>query len=190
MAADKALQKDPADRYQTMRDLVADLRRVTRSASAATAALRATEAGRGSRLPWLLSSALGLLLVAVLVPATLYFMRAQPRSAPRIVYDISLPGYVSGTGNLAISLDSRQIAYVANLDGTAKVWLRPLGSLDARPIAGTDGADGLFWSPDSRFLAFTAGGNLQRVDLGGGGSQTIAPTLFGTAAARPRTAAG
>jgi Tol biopolymer transport system component len=108
-------------------------------------------------------------------------MRAQPRSAPRIVYDISLPGYVSGTGNLAISLDSRQIAYVANLDGTAKVWLRPLGSLDARPIAGTDGADGLFWSPDSRFLAFTAGGNLQRVDLGGGGSQTIAPTLFGTA---------
>jgi serine/threonine protein kinase/Tol biopolymer transport system component len=176
MAVDKALQKDPADRYQTMRDLVADLRRVTRTASAATPALRGAETSRRSRAPWLVAAGLAALLVAALVPATLYFWRAPPRAAPRIVYDISVPGYVRGTGNLAISPDARQIAYVANVDGTRKVWIRPLGSLEARPIAGTDDAGALFWSPDGRFVAFVAGGNLQRVDVAGGAPEKIVAT--------------
>ena len=177
MAIDKTLQKDPADRYQTMRDLVADLRRVTRSASAATPALRGAAAERASRVPWLVAAGLALLLVAALVPTARYFLRAPPRAAPRIVYDIALPGYVGGAGNLAIAPDASRLAYVANVDGTPKVWLRQLGSLDARPIPGTNDAGGLFWSPDGRYLAFAAGGVLQRVDVAGGGSQAIVPTI-------------
>ncbi len=177
MAIDKTLQKDPADRYQTMRDLVADLRRVTRSATAATPALRGAEAERASRVPWLVAAGLALLLVATLVPTARYFLRSPPRTAPRIVYDIALPGYVGGAGNLAIAPDASRLAYVANVDGTPKVWLRQLGSLDARPIAGTNDAGGLFWSPDGRYLAFSAGGFLQRVDVAGGGSQAIGPSI-------------
>jgi len=183
MAVDKALQKDPADRYQTMRDLVADLRRVTRSASAATPALRGAESGRGSRVPWLAAAGLAALLVAALVPATLYFLRAPPRAAPRIVYDISLPGYVGGTGNLALSPGARQLAYVASVDGLRRAWVRPLGSLDARPIVGTDDAAGLFWSPDGRFLGFEAAGSVQRIEAAGGPPQSIATTVFGTGGA-------
>jgi Tol biopolymer transport system component len=181
MAVDKALQKDPADRYQTMRDLVADLRRVTRSASAATPALRGAGSARGSRVPWLIAAGLAALLVAALVPAALYFMRAPPRTAPRIVYDISLPGLVNGQGMLAISPGARQIAYVANLDGTRKIWIRALGSLDARAINGTEDASGLFWSPDGRFIAFTSRGVLGRVDLTGGGTQPISPSVLSNA---------
>jgi Tol biopolymer transport system component/predicted Ser/Thr protein kinase len=182
MAVDKALQKDPSDRYQTMRDLVADLRRVTRSASAATPALRGAEARPRPRMPWLIAAGLALLLVAALVPAALYFMRAPPRAAPRIVYDMSLPGYVGGTGSIAISPSARQLAYVGNVDGTRRVWVRPLGSLDARAIPGTEGASGLFWSPDGRFLAFTAGNNLQRVEVAGGAPLVIAPSILADAA--------
>jgi Tol biopolymer transport system component len=183
MAVDKALQKDPADRYQTMRDLVADLRRVTRSASAATPALRGAESERRSRLPWLVAAGLAALLVAALVPAALYFMRAPPRPAPRIVYDISLPGYIGGAGNLAVSRDARQLAYMASVDGIRRAWVRALGSLEARPVVGTEAAAGLFWSPDSRFLAFVAGGNLQRIEVAGGPPQVIAPTVFSAAGA-------
>jgi Tol biopolymer transport system component/predicted Ser/Thr protein kinase len=177
MAVDKTLQKDPADRYQTMRDLVADLRRVTRSASAATPALRGAESARGSRVPWLVAAGLALLLVAALVPATRSFLRAPPRAAPRIVYDMTLPGYVGGAGNLAVAPGAQQLAYVASADGTRKVWLRQLGSLDARPVPGANEADGLFWSPDGRFLAFTVGAMLTRVEVAGGASQPIVTSL-------------
>ena len=36
------------------------------------------------------------------------------------------------------------------------------------PLAGTEGARGPFWSPDSRSIAFFAGGKLKRIDAGGG----------------------
>ena len=64
-----------------MRDLVADLRRMTRSASAATPALRGAETERGSRVPWLVAAGLAALLVAALVPATLYFLRVAAPTA-------------------------------------------------------------------------------------------------------------
>jgi hypothetical protein len=36
-----------------------------------------------------------------------------------------------------------------------------------RPLAGTDGAEGVFWSPDSQALGFFAGAKLKRVDVQG-----------------------
>ena len=42
------------------------------------------------------------------------------------------------------------------------------------PLPGTETAsDLLFWSPDSRFLAFSAGGKLQKIDISGGPAETI-----------------
>ena len=177
MAVDKTLQKDPADRYQTMRDLVADLRRVTRSASAATPALRGGESERGSRVPWLVAAGLAALLVAALVPATLYFTRSPPHAA-RIVYELPAPGFAERNFDLAISPDATRIAYVANVNGMQRIWVRSIGSLEARELAGTESAAGLFWSPDSRYIAFTAG-PLKRVEAAGGTVQNIADALLG-----------
>jgi serine/threonine protein kinase len=51
MIVEKALEKDPADRFQSMRDLVVDLRRVVRQSTEAPALLMA---GRSTRAPrWL-----------------------------------------------------------------------------------------------------------------------------------------
>jgi hypothetical protein len=54
--------------------------------------------------------------------------------------------------SIAISPNGRVIAFIAdNSNGGAKqLWVRPLDSLIAQPLAGTDGADTPFWSPDSR----------------------------------------
>ena len=43
----------------------------------------------------------------------------------------------------------------------------------AQPLKGTETAVALFWSPDSKFLAFVAGGKLKKIDVAGGPPQTI-----------------
>ena len=55
------------------------------------------------------------------------------------------------------------------------LWVRPLASLAARPLPGTQGAtDGVaFWSPDGGSLAFFAGGELRRLRLSDGTVQRI-----------------
>jgi Tol biopolymer transport system component len=120
-------------------------------------------------------AALAAVLVAALVPATLYFMRTPPRPA-RIVYELPAPGFIGRNGDLAISPDAMRIAYVATVNGAQRVWVRSIGSLDARELAGTDNAGGLFWSPDSRYIAFTAG-NLKRIEAAGGPVQNVADAL-------------
>ena len=49
-----------------------------------------------------------------------------------------------------------------------QIWLRPVGALAARPIPGTEGGAFPFWSPDSRFIGFFAGGKLKKVPIAGG----------------------
>ena len=44
-----------------------------------------------------------------------------------------------------------------------QIWLRPVAALAARPIPGTEGGTFPFWSPDSRFIGFFAGGKLKKV---------------------------
>ena len=57
----------------------------------------------------------------------------------------------------------------------------PLGSLGAQPLPGTENASGdtLFWAPDSHRLAFEADKKLKKIDIDGGGVQTLgdAPLL-------------
>jgi Tol biopolymer transport system component len=80
----------------------------------------------------------------------------------------------------ALSPDGQYIVFVASpADETARLWVRRLDSLDARMLAGTDGAAQPFWSPDSRSVGFFAGGKLRTVHIAGGPPQTLADAPFG-----------
>ncbi len=71
---------------------------------------------------------------------------------------------------LSLSPDGRHLAFIAlhPTSGLNVLWVHTLGDQKARPLPGTEGAAGAFWSPDSRQLGFAAGGHLRSVDLGGG----------------------
>jgi len=69
----------------------------------------------------------------------------------------------------AISPDGELLAFGGvDPDGTTRIWVRPMASLTAEPVAGTEGAYSLFWSPDSRSLGFFTGEKLKTVQLHGG----------------------
>ena len=84
-------------------------------------------------------------------------------------------GFRTSTVAPAISPDGRTVAFTAQ-DATGKrlLWVRPIDSLAAQPLAGTEGAAYPFWSPDSRFIGYSGFEKLFKVPVGGGIPITLA----------------
>jgi Tol biopolymer transport system component len=173
---EKALEKDPAERYQHMQDMVVDLRRVARKASGTSSGSAIAVAAPKTRrwYPWLAGIGVAVLVVALGVPAAMYFFRTPPQ-ANELRFEISAPGY---TGSLAVSPKGDRIAYTALVGGKKQIWIRPFDTSDARALPGTDGAAGVFWSPDGQRLGFIADGKLKKIDVSGGPAQALVDGLL------------
>jgi Tol biopolymer transport system component len=116
-------------------------------------------------------------ILALAIPATLYFRRAAPdRSLTRL--ELATPP-TSDPVSMALSSDGRQIAYVAAGDGGPKLWVRRFDQAAAIALPGTDGAAYPFWAPDGRAIGFFADGKVKRVDLSGGAPQVLADAAAG-----------
>ncbi len=113
------------------------------------------------------------------IGAVLYFRPVAPEAAT-VRFEVPLPEKVQlGMGTrLVISPDGQRLAFSGvGDDGQFRIWVRPLNSFESRPIGGTEGVNGFFWSPDSRWIAFWTAGKLRKVEVGGsaasGPPQTI-----------------
>ncbi len=85
--------------------------------------------------------------------------------------------------SFAVSPDGRKLAFTAALNGRIMLWVRALDSLDAKLLAGTDGAAWPFWSPDSRSIGFFMRNKLKAVEISGGPAREIADVVVGKGAA-------
>lgn len=166
------LTKDPEERWQSAHDVGRQL-----AALASVPAERQATARRASWLPWMVA---GLAVIAAVV-ATAVAWRMPRRADPpapisfevRPPAGVSLPDSVEGNA-MALSPDGAMLAWVGErADGPPLVYLRALARLDSAPLAGTEGASALFWSPDSRTIGFFARGALKRIDVAGGTSVPI-----------------
>jgi Tol biopolymer transport system component len=124
-------------------------------------------------IPWTVAAAFAIAAaVAALAP-----WRTTPPAAQPVRFQIAPPGDLPASAASAISPDGRYLAYLASgSDRVMRVWVRELGSLQDRPLQGTEigqAAPPPFWSPDSRFIAYDAGGVLKKIDVSGGLAQTI-----------------
>ena len=81
--------------------------------------------------------------------------------------------------SLAISPDGLKVAFVTVSESQSQLWLRPIDSASARPLAGTELAVLPFWSPDSRSIGFFANNELKRIDIEGGSIKPLARAPFG-----------
>jgi serine/threonine protein kinase/Tol biopolymer transport system component len=154
----KCLQKDPDDRYQSMKEVAVDLRGVRRQLDSGSAPVAAVPSSR--RTP-----AIAIVLVAVLAAVAAGFLWARWRSIPSAaaVGPISLER-VTGSGDVidaVISPDGNNIAYVRSSGTRQGLWLRQLGG--TRPIelvpAGPFGFWGIAFSPDGQSIFYVLRSN-------------------------------
>jgi serine/threonine protein kinase/Tol biopolymer transport system component len=180
----RCLAKDPDERWQNAADLARELRWLAHSSSATRAPHPGNGRPRLSRVlrnPTVAWLATATVTVAALATTSLVWKRPSSvrpvvtRFAIPLPDDAALASIITRTGNaapvdpLAISRDGRKIAFVAESpDGVRRLWIRTLDSLETHAVGGTERANGPFWSPDSRFVAFFADGTLKKVDLAGG----------------------
>jgi Tol biopolymer transport system component len=121
MAVEKALEKDPGDRYQSMRELVVDLRRCTK-AKTADAPPPAKTKVRHAWLPWSVAAAL--------LTATATWEVVRPATAPASLFDKAHFTRVTDFDSVeaAISPDGRFAAFLSDHDGPFDVWLTQMGT--------------------------------------------------------------
>lgn len=67
-----------------------------------------------------------------------------------------------------LSPDGTRIVFSAADNAAGILFARALNSVEAKRLPGTEGAYFPFWAPDSRNVAFFAGGKLKKLDLMGG----------------------
>jgi eukaryotic-like serine/threonine-protein kinase len=190
-AVQRALEKLPADRFASAAEFMTalaaagggtagvylppgatqpDARAVPAPRLPLRARLRAVAASRAA--PWTLAALAGLALAwnALRPPperGVSQFLVALPES-------VAVRADHSNT-SLALSPDGRRLVYTGRgPSGRRMLLLRELGQLEPRPLSGTEGAEGPFFSPDGQWVAFFADTKLKKVAIGGGPPLTIA----------------
>ncbi len=169
----QALEKLPADRFESAKAFAEALVNRTWTSTAFTdggAGLYAG-AGRASRRALVAVSA-----VAVLATAVAGWALLRPAPAPRVArFALLLPdsqALGAGNGTLAtLTPDGRTLVYVSGDGALRRLWVRPLDRLDAASLAGTENALNPAVSPDGTRIAFVTSSSpraLKVVPLTGG----------------------
>ena len=185
----RCLQKDPKQRVHD----AGDVRLALDGAFAVGVTALPTKKGRDTRL-WRVAATALLLTTLALAAIIVYLLRST--SSPAVVRFVVSPPEktafsVSGPtgGSVAfnsgtISPDGRRLVFsLQDAAGKVMLWVRPIDSLAAQPLPGTDDPTLPFWSPDSRFVGFFASGKLKKIDVTGGPPLTLcdAPVARGGA---------
>jgi Tol biopolymer transport system component len=131
------------------------------------------------RARWALLALAGVLAAALVTVSFLYFNKP-----PTATYRLSvLPpkgtsfAFSAIAGSHALSPDGRTLAFLAESSGAVQIWTRPLDGMVARRLDGTDGAYGVIWSPDGRYLAFPIPGKLRRIEVATGNLRDLCPAF-------------
>jgi eukaryotic-like serine/threonine-protein kinase len=163
------LEKNPANRFQSARDLAFALGALSGSDSTSSLA-----ASPGSPRRWWLAVGPTALALIILSFAVLQFRHQPPQAAERLEFSIPLRGEA---GHLALSPDGRMLVFVSpdEASGANMLSMERIGSSKVTVLPGAEGATYPFWSPDDAYIAFFADGKLKKIPASGGPPQVLAP---------------
>jgi serine/threonine protein kinase len=149
---EKASEKDPGDRYQTMRDMVVDLRRLTRQSDMTTPARQPP----ARAWKWAIAAAGP---VVALAAGIAIWMRAPSRPASRAEW-IQLTGFPDSVTQPALSPDGRMLTFIRgeeSFQASGQIYVKLLPDGEPKQLT----ADNLrkmspIFSPDGSRIAYTA----------------------------------
>ncbi len=183
----RCLERNPKNRLHDIADariVLEELLSGRGEAEAQPAGVTAAPA-RAARLPWAVAAGATAVAAALGLALAFGLVGRKPVSpaSPTVRFELTWPGKGLGGGidadYLEISADGRYVAVVTQ----GQIWVRPLDAVEARPVAGTEGATYPFFSPDASSIGFFAGGELRRIPRDGGAAQKLcdAPDARGAA---------
>ena len=197
----RLLQKDPAKRHDSAAELLRDLARARTLTNEITgprqAVLPRVIAKERRPLTTQFAAVLnkraftyGVTAVAILLTATMFLGWIHPAPTKQVVRyslvfdpaEAMVQPVAYFWGRLALSPDGSCLAYVGG--PRAQILVRQRNQLHATAIAGSEGAESPFFSPDGQQVGFVSGGNkLQIASLNGGPLVTVTDSLIGEAGA-------
>jgi len=182
------LEKNPAERFHSARDLAFAIESLSGSAisSGQTTTIEAGTATtdktagvsklfRNPSFAWI---ATGVFALIALILGIAYFaapLRDQ-QQVIRLTFeppaDLSMNDVQADAA--VISPDGQKIAFSAwSADGKYMLYVRDFSSAEVKMLPGSDLPLAPFWSPDSKTLAYGSLGKLKRSDISGGNAQVL-----------------
>lgn len=121
-------------------------------------------------VPWVIA------LASVAAVAMTLSRSQAPPPAGLTKLTVPLPEALVDLGRpaIAVSPDGSLVGFVGQRADTSVVYLRPVDGFEAAPVACTEGAVSLFFSPDGEWVGFYAGDRLKKVSTRGGPPLTLA----------------
>jgi eukaryotic-like serine/threonine-protein kinase len=171
------LEKDPQKRLRHIGDVMA-LVDGAPAAETPAAGLVADErrSHRWQSLWW----GLACVLAAAIAGLAGWLLKpAAPKPVTRFIISLPPGDHLDLSRRaIAISPDGTHVVYAAGRSSfTQLLYLRPVDGLEAQPIAGTEGAQTPFFSPDGRWLGFYADGRVKKISLTGGPPVSLADAV-------------
>ncbi|HUP25842.1 MAG TPA: protein kinase [Thermoanaerobaculia bacterium] len=178
---DRCLDKDPKRRLRDIGDARAEIEDAVTSTTELATPIPGSDRGTGrtrlsrsrSVFRWI---AAGMLGVAVGGLGVWSAWRRAPAMAPPVRFAIHAEGLFSGPVGwvLALAPDGQALVYVGRGEAGNQLFRRSMDRLEAVPIPGTEGALNPFFSPDGRWVGFSADGAIKKVALAGGSPVRVA----------------
>ena len=172
------LEKNPEERFHSARDLAFALEALSGSGSLATQTIASPVITqqwfkRHALWGWIIATAA--ILIGIVALAFAYFRAPTKTAGAKVSFSILPPESASfSAASDFISPDGSHVIFPAIKDGKRELWIRPIDSLEAQRLSGTEDVSQAFWSPDSRFIGFFAGGKLKKMEVSGGPATTLA----------------
>ncbi len=173
----RCFQKDPKQRVQSIGDVRLALDGAFDSQTRPPTGQAAARHTGSLSIRWTVAASLGAGIVGA-VFATLAPWSSSPQRPALVVRFSMTPGEserIAGTDQraVAISPDGSRIAFLGLVGQRRLLFVRPLNSLDATTVEGTDGARNPFFSADGRWIGFYLDRRLMKVSIERSGAPVV-----------------
>ena len=160
--ARRCLKKNPAERLHDLADA-----RLEIAEAIASPEPRAIPAARRPQRGWIAAAMAIVIALAALGYASTLLTDRTPPEIGFLDLTIPLPEFAPGYG-FEVAPDGHRIAIGGLLAGRAQIFLQSLDGSESSTLPAVDVGVAPFWSPDSKALAYVAGGKLWKFDIGHG----------------------